>query len=109
MDEIAAEPKINLTRNEGTTATGEVVFTLNQVQEEDFLIEEGTMLIANGDLEFETTADCIIPAGELNNIVSVESIEVGIEYNIKPHRIELLEPSDAFSVDNPYNFSNGTS
>lgn len=108
LDEIAAEPKINLTRNEGTTATGEVVFTLNQVQEEDFLIEEGTMLIANGDLEFETTADCIIPAGELNNIVSVESIEVGIEYNIKPHRIELLEPSDAFSVDNPYNFSDGT-
>ena len=108
LDEIAAEPKINLTRNEGTTATGEVVFTLNQVQEEDFLIEEGTMLIANGDLEFETTADCIIPAGELNNLVSVESIEVGIEYNIKPHRIELLEPSDAFSVDNPYNFSGGT-
>lgn len=108
LDEIAAEPKINLTRNEGTTSTGEVVFTLNQVQEEDFLIEEGTMLIANGDLEFETTADCIIPAGELNNLVSVESIEVGIEYNIKPHRIELLEPSDAFSVDNPYNFSDGT-
>ena len=108
LDEIAAEPKINLTRNEGTTATGEVVFTLNQVQEEDFLIEEGTMLIANGDLEFETTADCIIPAGELNNLVSVESIEVGVEYNIKPHRIELLEPSDAFSVDNPYNFSDGT-
>lgn len=108
LDEIAAEPKINLTRNEGTTATGEVVFTLNQVQEEDFLIEEGTMLIANGDLEFETTADCIIPAGELNNLVSVESIEVGVEYNIKPHRISLLEPSDAFNVDNPYNFSDGT-
>lgn len=108
LDEIAAEPKINLTRNEGTNSVGEVVFTLNEVQEEDFLIEEGTILIANGNLEYETTADCIIPAGETNNIVSVEALEVGVQYNIKPHKIELYEPSDAFSVDNPYNFTDGS-
>ena len=107
LDTIAEQPAINLARNEGTTSTGTVIFTLNEAKNEDYLIEEGTLLVS-GEFEFETLTDCIIEAGELSNTTTAESVDVGLDKNIEANTIELMDANVDYSVSNPYKFVDGS-
>ena len=107
LDTIAEQPSINLSRNEGTTSTGTVIFTLNEAKNEDYLIEEGTLLISN-DFEFETLSDCIIEAGDLTSTTTAESIDVGLDKNIEADTIELVDTNVDYTVTNPYKFVDGS-
>ena len=112
MDKIGENPFINLPRIEGNPSQGIATFTLSFEQENDFLIPLDTLLEDDNELQYVTTSDCTIYAGELTAEVSVECLTDGYEGNIQPGQlIKIVDEnidSDLVSVTNLIEFTEGT-
>ncbi len=112
MDKIGENPFINLSRVEGNPSQGIATFTLSFEQENDFLIPLDTLLEDDNELQYVTTSDCTIYAGELTAEVSVECLTDGYEGNIQPGQFTKIFDdsidSDLVSVTNLTEFSEGT-
>lgn len=112
MDKIGENPFINLPRIEGNPSQGIATFTLSFEQENDFLIPLDTLLEDDNELQYVTTSDCTIYAGELTAEVSVECLTDGYEGNIQPGQlIKIVDEnidSDLVSVTNLVEFTEGT-
>ena len=112
MDKIGENPFINLSRVEGNPSQGIATFTLSFEQENDFLIPLDTLLEDDNELQYVTTSDCTIYAGELTAEVSVECLTDGYEGNIQPGQLTKIVDdsidSDLVSVTNLTEFSEGT-
>ena len=106
LDRIGQLPFIDLPRIEGTPAEGSVTFTLAAVQESDFYIPAGTIVNdSNNELDFETTHDVTIIAGEDSVSASVECLTIGVDGNVPAGNIDTVIDSDIdsdlVSVTNP--------
>ena len=112
MDKIGENPFINLPRVEGNPSQGIATFTLSFEQENDFLIPLDTLLEDDNELQYVTTSDCTIYAGELTAEVDVECLTDGYEGNIQPGQlIKIVDEnidSDLVSVTNLIEFTEGT-
>ena len=112
LDKIGENPFINLPRVEGNPSQGIATFTLSFEQENDFLIPLDTLLEDDNELQYVTTSDCTIYAGELTAEVSVECLTDGYEGNIQPGQLTKIVDdsidSDLVSVNNLTEFSDGT-
>lgn len=112
LDYIGENPFIKLSRNTGDYAEGIVVFTLNEVQDTDFLIPAETIVTDTvEDLDFETTVDATIPAGETSVEVPVTCLTMGTNGNVPAGTITILEDDDLnfelLTVNNPEALTGG--
>lgn len=112
LDYIGENPFIKLSRNTGDYAEGIVVFTLNEVQDTDFIIPAETIVTDTvEDLDFETTVNATIPAGETSIEVPVTCLTMGTNGNVPAGTITILEDDDLnfelLTVNNPEALTGG--
>lgn len=113
LDLLGANPNINLTREQGSTATGLVKFSLSNQSEEninqEILIPAGA-LVSNDEVEYETDADAIIGIGESFTYVQVTCTVDGVDGNCKAGTIiNVNDLNGDFSLNctNEEDFTNG--
>ena len=111
LDLLAGQPGIDMERNEGEEATGEVLFTMQHVLSEELLIPSGTVVSADNGMDFETQTDNKIMPGDLSTTCMVEAIEVGTDGNISANsiltKIDGYDAVQGFTVSNPEPFRGG--
>ena len=90
LDLLGANPNINLTREQGSTATGLVKFSLANPTEEainqEQLIPAGAM-VSNDECSYETDADAVIGFGETETYAQVTCTIDGVDGNCKANTI----------------------
>ena len=113
LDLLGANPNVNLAREQGSTATGLVKFTLANPTEEminsEILIPAGAV-VGNSEVEYETDADGIIGIGETSTYINVTCTIDGVEGNCKAGKIvNINELNSDFSLNctNEEEFTNG--
>lgn len=113
LDLLGANPNVNLAREQGSTATGLVKFTLANPTEEminsEILIPAGAV-VGNSEVEYETDADAIIGIGETYTYVNVTCTVDGVEGNCKAGSISNVNDLNGdFSLNciNEEDFTNG--
>lgn len=112
LDRIGELPFINLARVAGDYSTGEVTFTLSEIQSVETVIPAGTIVAcSDSGLEFSTDDDCFIPVGELTGDVSVTALTVGADCNVASNSVDLIVDTivdtNLVSVNNTTSFGNG--
>ena len=113
LDKIGELPFINLPRIQGNYAHGSVTFTLATAQSSDTIIPEETVLTcSNLDLDFVTTQECIIPAGDLSSEATVECLTEGEDGNVSANSIDTIGSNllnyELLSVTNNLALEEGT-
>jgi len=81
------------------------------VKEYDITIPANFIVSTEDDegLEFETTEESILVAGENNILVPAQSLYGGSEYNVKSNLVTVMDDEiDDLEVTNPYPFIGGT-
>ena len=106
LDKIGELPFIDLARDEGSEASGVVTFTVGSVQESDVFIPAGTMVQdSSNEIDFTTSVDATIIAGEESVSVVVEAVGVGSDGNVPAGNIDTIVDTDIdtelLSVTNP--------
>lgn len=112
LDKIGENPFIVLPRIQGGYATGEVTFTLADVQASDVVIPADTLIETVTDgLQFVTDSDCTIDAGETTGNVGATCLTMGVEGNIGAGELTVISDEDIdttlISVDNSDVFVDG--
>ena len=82
LDKIGELPFINLPRGTGSVATGSVTFTISSTLTEDYVIPDGTILMATNGIEFTTVNDTTIYTGDTTATGIVECLTVGSDGNV---------------------------
>lgn len=91
LDLIGEMPFINLPRITGEYATGTIKFTLAETQTEDIVIPEDTIVACSDTgLDFATTNECTILAGETFEYTTVECITMGSDGNVASQSIDTI-------------------
>lgn len=112
LDKHGANPFINLPRDTGSESHGSVVFTIPTVATEELLIGEGTIVVSDDGLEFETDGDGIIAVGETSCTVSVTCLTTGEDGNVGAGEVNTIDDEyidiDGLTVTNTEAFTNGT-
>lgn len=91
LDKIGELPFINLPRVKAEYSQGVVTFSLATVQSSDYVIPADTILACSDTgLEFVTTTDCFIGAGDLTGDASVECITYGSDGNVPAESIDTI-------------------
>lgn len=111
LDLLGANPNINLTREQGSTATGLVKFSLvnPDVVHEEILIPAGST-IGNDEVTYETDVDCIIGKEETFTYVQVTCTVDGVDGNCKAgsiNEVNDLNENVSLTVTNEEDFTNG--
>lgn len=113
LDLLGANPNINLQREQGSTATGLVKFSLANPTEEiintEILIPAGS-IVGNDEVEYETDADGIIGIGETFTYINVTCTIDGVEGNCKAGKIvNINELNSDYSLNcvNEEDINNG--
>lgn len=113
LDKIGELPFINLPRLTGNEAEGIVRFSIEEPAEEDIIIPAETFIATEEDIDFITSNDCTIYAGETYNTVHATCLIEGEEGNVDAGAITIINDSDidtdTVSVTNDENFINGYS
>lgn len=112
LDKIGEMPFINLPRITGDSAEGVVRFTLESEQAEEFIIPEDTIVACSDtEIDFVTTQDCIISAGETSNTTTVECLTEGEDGNVPAGSIDSIIDNtinlDLVTVTNPESLDGG--
>ncbi len=91
LDRIGESPFIDLPREEGAEAVGDVTFTLSEAQTSDVVIPADTIVASlDTGLEFSTDLDCVIGMGELSADVSVTCLTMGSDGNVGSGSIDSI-------------------
>jgi hypothetical protein len=109
LDLIGANPNVNLPREQGSTATGLVKFTLTNPAIEDITIPAGA-IVSNDSVTYETDVDGIISLGETSTYIQVTCTIDGVDGNTKANTIinvNDLNGDYSVSVTNEDDFTNG--
>lgn len=113
LDLLGANPNINLTREQGSTANGLVKFSLANPTEEaintEILIPAGAM-VSNDECSYETDVDAVIGFGETETYAQVTCTIEGADGNCKANTIvNINELNGDFSLNctNEEAFNNG--
>ena len=112
LDRIGELPFINLPRQGGEVSKGQVTFTLASALSDDYTIPAETILSSSETgLEFETTGDTIIFAGELSAVGTAECLTEGADGNVSVGSIDTIDDdsvdTEILSVTNEYPFELG--
>ena len=112
LDRIGELPFIDLPRLEGSEAEGKVTFTLSEVQNDNYVIPAGTVVMdSTNNIDFVTLADAIVFEGETTVSVACECLTTGIEGNVPAGNIDVIDDAtldtDLISVSNPNAFVGG--
>ena len=92
LDKHGQHPAIQLERNQGNEAVGEVTFTIPSVSTEQTIIPEGTLLASTETgLQFSTDYDAVIEIGDLNVDVQCTCMSVGEDGNVVSGSIDLID------------------
>ena len=113
LDKIGELPFINLPRILGNTSIGTVTFTLAEIQDSDVVIPEGTLVACSDTgIDFATTQDCVITAGELSETATIEALSDGEDGNVLANTIDTISSdtlnTELISVTNPSACEEGT-
>lgn len=109
LDLIGANPNVNLPREQGSTATGLVKFTLTNPAVEDITIPAGA-IVSNEEVTYETDVDGVINLGETSTYIQVTCTIDGVDGNTKANTIinvNDLNGDYSISVTNEEDFTNG--
>ena len=99
LDKIGELPFINLPRIQGNASEGTVTFILGASQGSDFIIPEETIVACSDTgIDFVTTSECVIEAGELSANVSAECLTEGEDGNVLAGSIDTIV-SDTLNVE----------
>ena len=91
LDRIGEMPFINMPRITGDYAKGDVTFTLEEAQSDDFVIPADTIVACSDTgLDFATTEDCTISVGETTGTVGVECLTIGEDGNVTAGSIDTV-------------------
>ena len=91
LDRIGELPFIDLARIQSEYAVGEVTFTLATAQSDDYTIPADTILACSSSgLEFVTTSECIISAGDTTGTASAECLTTGSDGNVVAGSIDTV-------------------
>lgn len=112
LDKIGELPFIDLPRVESSYGQGYVTFTLSSSQASDVVIPADTVLACSGTgLEFVTTSECVIAAGDLSGDASVECLTTGADGNVVAGSVDVISDdgvdTDLVSVSNASAFGGG--
>lgn len=90
LERIASE--CGLHRKQGSYATGVLIFSIDEAAGEDITIGEGTICAKNGKkfIQYKTTRQCVIKAGELTAEAPCVALKKGFEYNAEPGEITVM-------------------
>lgn len=109
LDKIAAE--CSLHRKQGSFATGVLSFSIDEAASEDILIGKGTICAKKNErfIQYKTTEDCIIKAGELSAQARCVALKKGFEYNAAPGEVAVMinPPQKVQRVANLYRITDG--
>ena len=95
LDKHGASPFINIARNIGKEAVGEVEFKIPDVMTSEVIIPEGTVIInSETGLEYTTDFECTIPIGETSNNVLATCLTVGTDGNCDIGKIDLIDEDE---------------
>lgn len=112
LDKHGAHPFVNLERDQGSEATGEVTFTIPEALTEDIILEDGIVLVTEDGLEFTTDSECVISAGETTEDVSVTCLTTGTDGNISADTLTIIDDEtvevNGLTVTNSEAFTGGT-
>lgn len=100
-------------RKTASTSAGELTFSISAVSDDDIIIEKDTVCSVYGKpyLQFATTQQGVIKAGELEATVSAVSLGEGDEFNAKAGTVTVMVNAPVFvtSVTNKARFNGGYS
>lgn len=113
LDKHGANPFINLPRDEGIEASGQVEFKLPYYAETEIEIPDGTIVISeDNSLEYETQNTAIIGVGENSTTAYVICLTVGEDGNCPIGSINTIDDStidiEGLTVSNLEPITNGT-
>lgn len=100
-------------RKTAQVSEGELTFSISEASEENIIIPVDTVCSVEGKpyLQFATTEEGVIAAGETSVTVSAVSLEAGSEYNVDENTVTIMvnAPVGINSVHNEYAFAGGYS
>lgn len=113
LDLHGANPRIDLTRDTGTEASGMVTFSITEPATTDIIIPEETLLVCEeNDLDYVTNAECIIGVGDTSVTIGATCLTVGEDGNCSAETINVINDDylniPLLSVTNESEFTNGT-
>lgn len=99
-----------ITRRAATKAAGSLRFSVASPSAVELTIAAGTACMTEGEVRFQTTADGVLPAGELSVDVPAEAVESGAVGNVPPGSVTILTacPVGITGCTNPAAFSGGS-
>ena len=113
LDLHGAEPTIALARDQGSEAVGFLTFSIPDVQSNEIVIPEDTVVVCEeNDLEYSTDAECIISIGDTSVTIGATCLTPGIDGNCSKETINLINDDyldiPNLTVINEDDFTNGT-
>lgn len=99
-----------ISRSEATKAVGTLRFSISSAASAPLTISEGTVCMTAQEVRFQTTAEGVIPAGELSVDVPAESVEAGSAANAVAGAVCILTacPVAVTGCTNPDPFLGGS-
>lgn len=99
-----------ITRRAATKAVGTLRFSVVTPSAVELSISAGTACMTAGEVRFQTTADAVLPAGELSVDVPAEAVDSGEEGNVPAGSVVVLTacPVGITGCTNPAAFSGGS-
>ena len=112
LDKHGANPYVQLSREQGTEATGFLTFTIPSVQASDVIIPLGTVVASTeNSLQYVTDSDLVIAVGDTSGTVSCTCLTVGVDGNCASGTVTVIEDDtlgvSGLSVTNSEAFSGG--
>lgn len=100
-------------RKTASRAFGKLTFSISQPSETDIIIPENTVCSVSGKpyIQFATTEQSLIKAGELSAAVNAAALEDGEDYNVKANTVKIMvnAPVSVEYVINNESFKGGCS
>lgn len=101
----------DMKRKSPSNACGELMFSIPEVSQDNIVIPEGTICSMAGYpyIQYKTTEEALIKAGELSATAGASAIEAGSAYNAKRGSITVMvnPPSGVAAVTNIEEFTGG--
>lgn len=99
-----------LKRLPATRSAGSLRFSVETAAAMDLSIQAGTVCMTAGEIRVQTTADTVIPAGQLYADAPAEAVEPGAGGNVAPGAVRFLTacPVAVTAVTNPGAFTGGS-
>lgn len=93
LDRIGMHPFIQIERNKGSPAKGQVTFSIPTTLTTEVQIPEATILLSDNNKYYTTDSECIIPIGETSNTTNITCITVGSDGNCGSGSITTFDDS----------------